>query len=161
MADKKRFSCNQVKNCCVCCGDCCRRFPMVMHPEDERILKEKIYKSKGVIYLYPFSIFGLPFKADEIDRFKKIADEKKVKCSFKPLKVIIKGGNPLVIDYFLDMDACPFLVNNKCTVYDLRFTVCKAFPELSLFPNQFNFDYDKDLSYNDALNIAKSHFGSI
>jgi len=134
---------------------------MVLHPEDERILKEKIYKSKGIIYLYPFSQFGLPFKPDEVKKFEKIAKEKKVKCSFRPLKVVIKDGKPIAIDYFLDMDACPFLVDNKCTIYENRFSVCRAFPDINLFPNDFSFDYDKDLSYEEAVKIAKNFLKNV
>ncbi|MFA6089410.1 MAG: YkgJ family cysteine cluster protein [Candidatus Woesearchaeota archaeon] len=153
---KKRFACDQVSGKCILCGDCCRRYSMTMHPEDERILKEKMYASKGIIYLYPFSMFGLPFKPDEVEKFKKIAKKKKVECVFKPLKMIIKNGKPVVIDYFLDMDSCPFLIENNCTNYEDRFSVCRAFPEVTKFSNSFDFDYDKDLSYSDALKIAKN-----
>lgn len=149
-----RFKCNQKENSCVQCGDCCRRYPMELDPQDEVLIREKIYETKGVVYPYPFKEFGLPFKPDEVERFKEIAKKKNVVANFKPLKVIIKDGKPVIIDYFLDADACPFLINNSCTIYEDRFSVCRAFPKREDFSNEFNFEHDEDLSFEDAQNIA-------
>ena len=136
------------------CGDCCRRFPSNINAEEEAFLRHEIYKKKGIIYLYPFRIFGIPFKPYELPRFKKMAEERGLTFDFKPLKVVIQNKTPVIIDYFLDMDACPFLKDNKCTVYEQRFEICKAFPDRKEFKNEFSFDYDKEISYDDAYALA-------
>ena len=122
-----RFKCKQIKDNCLKCGDCCRRYPLNISPCDEILLKKQVYHKKGILYIYPFERFGLPLKPCEVKEFTKLATKRNLKFSFKPLKVIIKGGIPKIIDYFLDMDVCPFLVNNKCTIYKTRFFVCRAY----------------------------------
>lgn len=150
---RERFICIKEGHCSRC-GDCCRRHPSDISPEEEAFLRRDIYEKKGIIYLYPFRTFGIPFKPYELPRFRKMANERGLDFDFKPLKIIIQNGTPVIIDYFLDMDACPFLSNNQCTVYEDRFEICKAFPDRTAFRNEFSFDHDQKWSYDEAYALA-------
>jgi len=92
---------------CQCCGWCCKNFGDENHKY-------------------------LPIFEWEVKTYQKIADERKIKISFKPVKYLLdeKSGIIFVYLYGMTTEPCPFLEKNKCSIYSDRAIICRQFPLL-------------------------------
>ncbi|HPD81957.1 MAG TPA: YkgJ family cysteine cluster protein [Candidatus Pacearchaeota archaeon] len=88
---------------CRKCGDCCRFFGETDN--------------------------WLPLFEWEKDKMKELAEQKKISFEAKPIELIFdkKSNLAFFINYGLK-GPCPFLINNKCSIYEDRPLICKAFP---------------------------------
>lgn len=91
---------------CVNCGECCRVFGDVAR--------------------------HLPLFEWEVERYSKIAASKGLKLNFKPIRYLLDEKTQIVFVYLYGMisEPCPFLSNNKCSIYSDRSWVCGQFPLL-------------------------------
>lgn len=91
---------------CKCCGKCCRNFG-----------DENKY---------------LPLFEWEVERYKKLATSKKLKPNFKQIRYLLdeKSGIVFVYLYGMTTEPCPFLKDNKCSIYEDRALICQQFPLL-------------------------------
>lgn len=83
------------------------------------------------------SVFGdvsrhLPLFEWEVERYKKIADSRGIKLDFKPVQYLLdeKSGIVFVYLYGMTSEPCPFLKDNKCSIYSDRSLICGQFPLL-------------------------------
>jgi len=85
------------------------------------------------MYLIPEpKTIALPIKPWEKERIEELAKEKKLSVNITPGNVIIDIYNlPIVMDWVLDHDHCPFFKNNMCLIHDSKPLVCKSYPILS------------------------------
>ncbi len=117
---------------CAECGGCCRNFGDV--------------------------IKHLPLFEWEVERYKKIAESRKIKLNFRPVQYLLEEKTGIVFVYLYGMttEPCPFLKENKCSIYSDRALICGQFPLLwtakfhgsnfgaSCFSECPNFDCKKD-----------------
>lgn len=132
-----KFKCNQ-------CGACCRKI------SDSGSNHE-----------------GLPIFEWEVEKIKKLAEEKKIKLLLKPLDFVLdkKSGFYFCTGYVLIGEPCVFLKKNLCSIHKNRPIICTAFPvaknpnflhnipDMSCFSNCCNFDFTKFLS--ESLDLKK------
>ncbi len=115
---------------CVRTGECCHiRESLKMDSAEDRVIRDQVYHSTGVIYLYLLSRYTISLT--EKERAWMVTEAKKRKLKFKvlPKRVLLDGKKAVVYDWFVDHDICLFLKNgNECTVYVNRPKICKDFP---------------------------------
>ena len=86
-----------------------------------------------VVQLVPVEQMTFPLWDWEAKRFMEWQCEADVDAKIKPLRAImdLKSNKTIILTYFMDSktDACPFLKNNKCSIYHTkRAYVCRLFP---------------------------------
>lgn len=91
---------------CLKCGKCCKNFGSNS------------------------SFSGLPLFEWEKEEFEKLAKEKGICLKISPTNVIYdkKSKTYVNISYFMENQPCPFLKENKCSIYQKRPIVCRSFP---------------------------------
>jgi len=126
-----KFKCNKDGNC-LKCGDCCHfRDPQVLSEGEDTQLRRQIWRQKSILYLYPFYRYTISLSLKEKEVLERKAKELNILVKFIPKKVMLDGEfNPVVIDYCIDSEVCPFLnENNECLIYKDRPMVCRTFPK--------------------------------
>ncbi|MEI7718416.1 MAG: YkgJ family cysteine cluster protein [archaeon] len=119
---------------CKCCGFCCKNF------------------GEG-------NNKYLPIFEWEVNTYSKIAKQRNIKMDFKPVHYLLDEKSGVVFCYLYGMtsEPCPFLKDNKCSIYKDRAIICQQFPLLwtaklhigdnfgaSCFSECPNFDCKKD-----------------
>jgi Fe-S-cluster containining protein len=76
---------------------------------------------------------GLPLFEFEKKRAEEMALKRGIKLNIGPTEVFrdLKSGKKFAVLYGLFQEPCPFLVDNRCSVYEERFMICKQFPIFS------------------------------
>ena len=118
---------------CNACGSCCSHIRGIVPKEDKEFLKEHAFGTMPVVQLVPPEQMTFPLWDWEAKRFSQWQHEAKVDARIKPLRVImdIISKKAIILTYFMDseIDACPFLKENKCSIYHTRRAyVCRLFP---------------------------------
>ncbi|MDP3765626.1 MAG: YkgJ family cysteine cluster protein [Nanoarchaeota archaeon] len=118
---------------CNACGSCCSHIRGIVPKEDREFLKQHVFGKMPVVQLVPVEQMTFPLWDWEAKRFKKWQHEVNADAGIKPLRVImdLKSNKAIILTYFMDgeTDACPFLRNNKCSIYHTkRAYVCRLFP---------------------------------
>lgn len=92
---------------CKCCGWCCKNFGDENHKY-------------------------LPVFEWEVKSYQDIANKRGIKISFKPVQYLLdeKSGIVFIYLYGMTSEPCPFLKNNKCSIYEDRAIICRQFPLL-------------------------------
>jgi len=119
---------------CSMCGKCCRElkgFKLSDERQKEIFLKERDDMIKNTP-LYTFQKpedEGMALYEWEVTRLKDIASAKGFDLKIKPRYGMLSNmGTVIVVTWMLDYDICPFLENNKCSIYKNRPLICQAFP---------------------------------
>lgn len=83
---------------------------------------------------------GLPLFDFEVEKATKIANSRNIKLDIRPTEVFLdkKSGLKFAVLYGLFQEPCPFLKENKCSIYDERFMICQQFPVFSTASFKFN-----------------------
>jgi len=121
---EKTFQCNQ-------CGSCCSHIRGMMPREDKEFIQEMAYGKLPLVQLIPIEKMSFPLWDWEAKRFKEWQHEVKVDGKIKPLRGILDldRNKAIIVTYFMDADACPFLKEKKCSIYyTKRAYVCRLFP---------------------------------
>ena len=114
---------------CILCGQCCSHIRGMSSSEDKKFLKEYAYGKMPLVQVQPVEKISFPLWDWEAKRFMEWQGE--VDGKIKPSRVVfdLNSNKSVVAAYFMDSDACPFLANGKCLVYDKkRAYVCRLFP---------------------------------
>jgi Fe-S-cluster containining protein len=71
----------------------------------------------------------LPVWEWELEKLRGLAEQKNIILNLKPVDLVLdkRSGLTFCIHYWLDAP-CPFLIDNKCSIYEDRPLICKAFP---------------------------------
>lgn len=129
---------------CNACGTCCSHIRGIIPKEDMEFIKEHAFGKLPVVQLVPVEQMTFPLWDWEAKRFMEWQNEVKVDAKIKPLRAILdlKSNKAIILTYFMDgeTDACPFLKDNKCSIYHTkRAYVCRLFPfNRSPFVNREN-----------------------
>jgi Fe-S-cluster containining protein len=116
------------------CGKCCRELSgFSTYNEKQKEIKtaqyENLIKNTPI---YPFNKLedeSMMLFEWEVEKLNKIAASKKINLRIKPGHGILSSmGTVIVMNWMFDYETCPFLENNKCSIYDERPLVCQAFP---------------------------------
>ena len=88
---------------CKKCGECCKKFGVGGY---------------------------LPLWEWEARKLKEIAKKKNLSLNIQPIDMIYdkKSSFALFAQYALVQEPCPFLIDNKCSIYENRPLVCRSFP---------------------------------
>ncbi|MBI2660470.1 YkgJ family cysteine cluster protein [Candidatus Woesearchaeota archaeon] len=118
---------------CNACGSCCSHIRGIIPKEDREFIKEFAFGKMPVVQLVPVERMTFPLWDWEAKRFMEWQKEANVDANIKPLRAIfdLKSNKAIILTYFMDSetDACPFLGENKCSIYHTkRAYVCRLFP---------------------------------
>ena len=118
---------------CNACGSCCSHIRGIIPKEDKEFLRENVFGKMPVVQLADVERMTFPLWDWEAKRFMEWQHEADVDANIKPLRVIFDliSNRTIVLTYFMDSetDACPFLKENKCSIYHTkRAYVCRLFP---------------------------------
>ena len=118
---------------CNACGSCCSHIRGIVPKEDRKFLKENVFGKMPVVQLVPVEQMTFPLWDWEAKRFMEWQHEADVDANIEPLRAIfdLNSNKAIILTYFMDgkTDACPFLKNNKCSIYHTRRAyVCRLFP---------------------------------
>ena len=121
---EKTFQCNQ-------CGSCCSHIRGMMPREDKEFIEKMAFGKLPLVQLIPMEKMSFPLYDWEAKRFKDWQHEVKVNGKINPLRGILdlNTNKAIIVAYYMDSDACPFLKNNKCSIYyTKRAYICRLFP---------------------------------
>lgn len=121
---EKTFQCNQ-------CGSCCSHIRGMMPREDKEFMEKMAYGKLPLVQLVPMEKMSFPLWDWESKRFKEWQDEVKIDGKIMPSRGILdlNSNKAIIVTYFMDSDACPFLREKKCSIYyTKRAYVCRLFP---------------------------------
>ena len=121
---EKVFKCNQ-------CGSCCSHIRGMMPREDKEFIERMAYGKLPLVQLVPIEKMSFPLWDWEAKRFKKWQHEVNVDGKIMPSRGILdlNTNKAIIVTYFMDSDACPFLKDKKCSIYYAkRAYVCRLFP---------------------------------
>ena len=121
---EKTFQCNQ-------CGKCCSHIRGMMPREDSEFIEEMAYGKLPLVQLIPMEKMSFPLWDWEASRFRKWQDEVKTDSRIFPSRGILdlNSNQAIIVTYFMDSDACPFLRDKKCAIYyTKRAYICRLFP---------------------------------
>jgi Fe-S-cluster containining protein len=116
---------------CAQCGACCRHIRGRISKEDKAFLNEYAYGKMPLVQLHPVEKISFPLWDWEAKRFKKWQDEAGIDAKIRESRAVfdLSTNRAIIVTYFMDADACPFLSNSKCLIYDKkRAYVCRLFP---------------------------------
>ena len=118
---------------CNACGSCCSHIRGIIPKEDGEFIKEHAFGKLPVVQLVPVEQMTFPLWDWEAKRFMEWQHEANVDAKIKPLRAImdLNSNKAIILTYFMDgeTDACPFLKDNKCSIYHTkRAYVCRLFP---------------------------------
>ncbi len=118
---------------CNACGSCCSHIRGIIPKEDREFIKEHAFGKLPVVQLVAVEQMTFPLWDWEAKRFMEWQHEVNVDGRIKPLRAImdLNSNKAIILTYFMDgeTDACPFLKDNKCSVYHTkRAYVCRLFP---------------------------------
>jgi Fe-S-cluster containining protein len=82
---------------------------------------------------------GLPLFDFEVEKLRK-EYRGEYKLNIRPTEIFLdkKSGKRFAVLYGLFNEPCIFLKDNKCTIYNERFLICRAFPIFSTASFKFN-----------------------
>ena len=120
----KTFSCNQ-------CGSCCSHIRGMMPKEDKEFIEKMAYGKLPLVQLIPIEKMSFPLWDWEAKRFMEWQKEVNVDAKVNPSRGILdlNSNKAIIVTYYMDSDACPFLREKKCSIYyTKRAYVCRLFP---------------------------------
>ena len=116
---------------CTQCGQCCSNIRGFISEQEKEFLKEYAYGKLPVVQLFPIEKMSLPLLDFEAKRFKKWAQEVSIDPKIMPARVIfdLNSNKSIITAYYMDYKSCPFLMDNKCIIYNKkRAFICRFFP---------------------------------
>lgn len=120
----KKFSCQQ-------CGKCCSKIRGKLSKEEEDFLRENAFGKMPLFQLIPIEETSFPLWDWEAKRFRRWQKEVNINAKIRPSRAVfdLNRNKTIIVTYHMDYDSCPFLLNNKCLIYDKhRAFVCRLFP---------------------------------
>lgn len=105
---------------CTECGDCCRRFEVVIDP----------WVEEGIVHMVRDGSIGVevwPWEARELITSSMAGD---LGLVLLPSNIIVDSmrKRAVALSYFIANEDCPFQEGKLCTIYTKRPNVCRYFP---------------------------------
>ena len=121
--EKNTFKCNQ-------CGTCCSHIRGLMPREDKEFIETMAFGKLPLVQLVPVEEMTFTLWDWEAKRFKEWQED--IDAKIKPLRGILdlNTNKAIIVSYYMETkDACPFLNEKKCKIYDKkRAYICRLFP---------------------------------
>lgn len=91
-------------------------------------------REQGVYHCTDATRLGLALSNEEAARLRAIASARGLAAKIHPRTFLLDGRRraAVVLDWHMPHKACPFYESYRCTVYDARPLVCRAYPVLTL-----------------------------
>lgn len=99
--------------------------------EDLEYIKQMAFGRLPIVQLVPVEKMSFPLYDWEAKRFMEWQKEVNIDGKIKPLRAILdlNTNKAIVVTYFMDSDACHFLKDKKCLIYNTnRAYICRLFP---------------------------------
>ncbi|MBL7056216.1 YkgJ family cysteine cluster protein [Candidatus Woesearchaeota archaeon] len=122
--DSEKFECCQ-------CGSCCANIRGIMPKESSNFLEQMAFGKLPIVQLVPVNKMTFTLWDWEARRFREWEKERGIDARIKPFRSILDldSNRAIVVSYFMDSTACPFLEDKKCKIYDKkRAYICRLFP---------------------------------
>ncbi|MFH0868110.1 MAG: hypothetical protein V1831_02250, partial [Candidatus Woesearchaeota archaeon] len=110
---------------------CCSHIRGMMPEEDSEYISQMAFGRLPIVQLVPIEKMSFPLWGWEAKRFIEWQKEVNIDAKIKPLRAILdlNTNKAIIVSYFMDSDACPFLKDKKCLVYNTkRAYICRLFP---------------------------------
>lgn len=119
------------------CGWCCTHLERV-EAEGEREFRDAL-RDEGV-YSCGHPPRGLSLSNAEADAMRAEADARGLRVKLHPRTFLLdsRRRKAVVLDWHWDHVTCPFYADYKCTAYEARPLVCRAFPVMIGAPLTFS-----------------------
>lgn len=144
---------------CSACGSCCAHIRGFIPEKDKRFIEQYAFGKLPVVQIVPVERMTFPLWDWEASRFKQWGAEVGIDPLVKPLRAIydLNTHKAVVLTYFMDSegDACPMLVDKKCSIYRTkRAYVCRLFP-FNKSPFSFSGAVDKNQLFGECGAMEK------
>ncbi len=116
---------------CSACGKCCSHIRGMISGEEKEFLRKFAFGKLPLVQVIPVEKMSFPLFDFEAKRFRDWAKEVSVDAKIQPSRVVfdLNSDKTIVVTYAMDYDACPFLKDNKCSIYQAkRAFICRMFP---------------------------------
>lgn len=116
------------------CGYCCTH--LTRDKPDADVEFREMLRDEGVYSCRDALGMGLSLSNEEAAALVAEAARRKLRADIHPRTFLLETRRRLVVplDWHLPHVACPFYAGYKCTAYDKRPLVCRAFPVLAPSP---------------------------
>lgn len=114
------------------CGHCCSHLERAPEPGDDDF--RAILREQGIYHCADGARSGLALSPAEADALRARASERGIALKLHPRTYLLETRRRMavVLDWHMPASSCPFLVDLRCTAYEVRPLVCRAFPVITL-----------------------------
>lgn len=120
------------------CGWCCTHLERTPEPAEAAATEDfrAMLRDLGVYHCRDAVTVGLSLSNAEADALRGEAEARGMNIRLHPRTFLLetRRGVAVVLDWHLPHVECPFYADYKCTVYDKRPLVCRAYPVLAPAP---------------------------
>lgn len=124
--------------CPPACGWCCTHLERTPDREEARATREfrAMLRDLGVYHCGDAVTVGLSLSNEEARALREEAARRGVKARMHPRTYLLETRRrvAVVLDWHFPHVSCPFYEEYRCTVYEARPLVCRAFPVLGAAP---------------------------
>jgi Fe-S-cluster containining protein len=114
---------------CSACGRCCSKIQGLISKQEKEFIKEYGYGKLPLVQVIPVEEMTFPLWDFEAKRFKEY--QKNIDAKIRPSRgfLDLKSSKFVIVTYHMNSEACPFLKDNKCSIYNTRRAfICHLFP---------------------------------
>lgn len=114
------------------CGHCCTH--LEREPEADVEEFRALLREEGVYHCGDGARVGLALSNAEADALRAEAARRAMPLSLHPRTYLLETRRRLavVLDWHMPYASCPFYADFRCTAYELRPLVCRAYPVLRI-----------------------------
>lgn len=120
------------------CGWCCTHLERTPDPAQRRATREwrDVLRGLGVYHCRDGVTVGLSLSNAEAEALRGEAEARGMRVKLHPRTYLLETRRRLavVLDWHFPHVSCPFYADFKCTAYDKRPLVCRAYPVLAPAP---------------------------
>ena len=116
------------------CGHCCTHLERGPDPAAEAF--RAVLREQGVYHCADAARGGLALSNAEAEALRAEAERRGLPVKLHPRTYLLETRRRLVVvvDWHLAHASCPFYADFRCTAYELRPLVCRAYPVLRIGP---------------------------
>jgi Fe-S-cluster containining protein len=114
------------------CGHCCTHLERDPIPGDDEF--RAVLREHGIYHCTDGTRVGLSLSNAEADAMRAQAAGRKMRIDIHPRTFLLETRRRalVVLDWHMPYRVCPFYADYKCTAYDARPLVCRAYPVLGI-----------------------------
>jgi len=118
------------KFACKGTGSCCSHIRGFVGEDDKKFFEEFAYGRLPLVQLMPIERTSFPLWDWEAKRFRNAALRLNIEPKIIPSRAVYdqNENRTIIVTYSIDSDACTFLQEGKCAIYNERAFICRLFP---------------------------------